>query len=53
VEVDAMPGGYVCSASLKGQIGPTDVLDTVAGDRPLRRAADEDEDRARVLLNTT
>jgi hypothetical protein len=37
VEVDAMPGGYVCSASLKGKVGSTDVLDAVAGDRPLRK----------------
>jgi hypothetical protein len=37
VEVDAMPGGYVCSASLKGKVGPSDVLDSVAGDRPLRK----------------
>jgi hypothetical protein len=37
VEVDAMPGGYVCSASLKGKLGPTDVLDSVLGDRPLRK----------------
>ena len=37
VEVDAMPGGYVCSASMKGKVGPTDVLDAVAGDRPLRK----------------
>jgi hypothetical protein len=37
VEVDAMPGGYVCSAALKGKVGPTHVLDAVAGDRPLRK----------------
>jgi hypothetical protein len=37
VEVDAMPGGYVCSAALKGKVGPTDVLDAVAGDRPLSK----------------
>jgi hypothetical protein len=37
VEVDAMPGGYVCSASMKGKVGSTDVLDAVAGDRPLRK----------------
>jgi hypothetical protein len=37
VEVDAMPGGYVCSASLKGKVGPTEVFDSVAGDRPLRK----------------
>ncbi len=37
VEVDAMPGGYVCSASLKGEVGPTDVMAAVAGDLPLRK----------------
>jgi hypothetical protein len=37
VEVDAMPGGYVCSAALKGKLGPSHVLDAVAGDRPLRK----------------
>ena len=37
VEVDAMPGGYVCSASLKGELGPTHVLDAVAGKRPVRK----------------
>ena len=38
VEVDAMPGGFVCSASLKG--GPsqrTTVRDTVLGGGPVRR----------------
>ena len=25
IEVDAMPGGFVCSASLKGKLGPTEV----------------------------
>jgi hypothetical protein len=37
VEVDAMPGGYVCSASLKGRMGTTDVSRAVAGGRPLRK----------------
>ena len=37
VEVDALPGGYVCSASLKGALGPTDVRAAVAGQRPLRK----------------
>jgi hypothetical protein len=37
VEVDAMPGGYVCSASMKGKVGSTDVLDAVAGELPLRK----------------
>lgn len=37
VEVDAMPGGYVCSASLKGKPGRTQVKDAVAGERPIRK----------------
>jgi hypothetical protein len=37
VEVDAMPGGYVCSASLKGEVGPTAVREAVAGELPLRK----------------
>jgi hypothetical protein len=37
VEVDAMPGGYVCSASLKGTLGATDVKDVAAGRRAIRK----------------
>jgi hypothetical protein len=37
VEVDAMPGGYVCSASLKGRLGTADVKRAVAGDRSVRK----------------
>jgi hypothetical protein len=38
VEVDAMPGGYVCSASFKGSLGPgTAVKDVAAGNRPIRK----------------
>jgi len=37
VEVDAMPGGYVCSASLKGRPATGDVKRVVAGEVPLRR----------------
>jgi hypothetical protein len=38
VEVDAMPGGYVCSASFKGSLGPgTAVKEAAAGDRPIRK----------------
>jgi hypothetical protein len=36
VEVDAMPGGYVCSASLKGVPKPA-VLDVAGGSAPLRK----------------
>ncbi len=37
VEVDAMPGGYVCSASFKGALGNTDVQEVAAGRRPIRK----------------
>jgi hypothetical protein len=37
VEVDAMPGGYVCSASLKGKLPATAVRSSVSGDKPLRK----------------
>jgi hypothetical protein len=35
VEVDAMPGGYVCSASMQGGLGTSDVQDVTAGRRPI------------------
>jgi hypothetical protein len=38
VEVDAMPGGHVCSASMKNPtLGLTAVWDVVHGNRPLRK----------------
>jgi hypothetical protein len=37
VEVDAMPGGYVCSASYKGALGTTDVWEAAARKRPIRK----------------
>jgi hypothetical protein len=37
VEVDAMPGGYVCSASMKGRLGETDVKRCLAGERPIKK----------------
>jgi hypothetical protein len=37
VEVDAMPGGFVCSASLKAKLGPTAVRPAIFGDTPLRK----------------
>jgi hypothetical protein len=33
VEVDAMPGGYVCSASMKGKASNTDIREAVTGAR--------------------
>jgi hypothetical protein len=37
VEVDAMPGKYVCSASFKGQAKAGAVKETVSGGQPLRK----------------
>ena len=37
VEVDAMPGGYVCSASMKGRLGEDDVKRCLAGERSIRK----------------
>ncbi|TML93476.1 MAG: adenylate cyclase [Actinobacteria bacterium] len=37
VEVDAMPGGFVCSASMKARLKQGDVRDVLAGRRPIRR----------------
>jgi hypothetical protein len=37
VEVDAMPGGYVCSASLKGALATPQVHQVAAGDRAIRK----------------
>jgi hypothetical protein len=37
VEVDALPGGFVCSGTLKRALGPTAVSSAVAGERPLRK----------------
>jgi hypothetical protein len=37
VEVDAMPGGFVCSGSMKGVPRKASVLDVVEGKQPLRK----------------
>jgi hypothetical protein len=37
VELDAMPGGHVCSATLKNRLDNTDVRDVALGGRPLRK----------------
>jgi hypothetical protein len=36
VEVDAMPGGFVCSASMKGALGPKAVKEVAAGHKGIR-----------------
>ena len=37
VEVDAMPGGYVCSASLKRRLAKVDPTEAVKGNVPIRK----------------
>jgi hypothetical protein len=37
VEVDAMPGGHVCSGSLKGTLAKDDVREAVGGRRPTKK----------------
>jgi hypothetical protein len=43
VEVDAMPGGFVCSASFKGKLGTSDVKEVLAGTRPVRKLFTKDQ----------
>jgi hypothetical protein len=43
VEVDAMPGGFVCSASMKGKVPNADVLDGIRGGRPLRKVFSKEQ----------
>lgn len=43
VEVDAMPGGYVCSGSMKGEIGKRDVRAAVFDARPIRKLFSKDQ----------
>jgi hypothetical protein len=37
VEVDATPEGFVCSASMKGVLGTTEVREAMLGERPVRK----------------
>ena len=43
VEVDAMPGGYVCSASMKGTLGKSDAHSYITGEKPLRKLFSKDQ----------
>jgi hypothetical protein len=37
VEVDALPGGFVCSGTMKGALRPTEVRAALAGTLPIRK----------------
>ena len=43
VEVDLMPGGFVCSASFKGRSTGQDIRDAVGGDAQLRKIFSKDQ----------
>jgi hypothetical protein len=43
VEVDAMPGGFVCSGSMKRALGTKDVRAAVGGKRALRKLFSKDQ----------
>jgi hypothetical protein len=44
IEVDAMPGGFVCSGSMKRALGPGDaVRRAVMGERPARKLFSKDQ----------
>lgn len=43
VEVDAMPGGYVCSGSMKHAVSNADVLASATGQQPLRKLFSKDQ----------
>lgn len=43
VEVDAMPGGYVCSASMKGKATSSEVWDVLGGSRSIRDLLSKDQ----------
>ena len=45
VEVDAMPGGFVCSASLKDKLAPTHVRETLLGGKPFRKLFSKEQRR--------
>src|SRR5207249_10378492 len=45
VEVDAMPGGYVCSATLKNTLGTTEVRRVALGGQPIRKLFSKEQRR--------
>jgi hypothetical protein len=50
-EVDAMPGGFVCSAAMKSEVDPTLIRAVVAGKKPMQKVFSK-EQRAFYAANT-
>jgi hypothetical protein len=46
VEVDAMPGGFVCSGSFKGELKAGHVKEAIAGERPLGSSTPRSSERS-------
>jgi len=44
-EVDAMPGGFVCSAAMKSEVDPALIRPVVAGEKPLRKLFSKEQRR--------
>ena len=45
LEVDAVPGGFVCSATMKEKVSAADVHDAVRGGRPIRKLFSKEQRR--------
>ncbi|HET9322359.1 MAG TPA: hypothetical protein VFO03_00655 [Gaiellaceae bacterium] len=45
VEVDAIPGGFVCSATMKDRLSAADIRAAVLGERPIRRLFSKEQRR--------
>jgi hypothetical protein len=45
IEVDAMPGGFVCSGSMKWALGTVDARTVVAGTHPIRKLFSKEQRR--------
>ena len=43
IELDAMPGGYVCSGSMKGLADNEEIKAVMAGERPLRKLLSKEQ----------
>jgi hypothetical protein len=43
IEVDVMPGAFVCSGSLRGKVDSADVRDVMLGKRPIRKLFSQEQ----------
>jgi hypothetical protein len=50
VEVDALPGGFVCSGSMKAALGTGSVRAVMVGDQPIRKLFSKEQRRFYAAL---